>query len=278
MEKRYIHTLIIGSAVLGSLAVAGTAFAEEFRGREGGFPEDMRIGANVPRPMIVGNVTSVSGNTITISARQGGRGMRASTTAATSTYTVDATNAKVYKNGTVTTASAIAAGDIVAIEGTVNGSTITATAIRYGMMAREGIGGMMGRRPNNATSSEMMRGAALPAGNGQPIVGGKVTAINGNTVSVTNASNVVYTVDASSATIRHAGIENATVSSISVGDNVIVQGTINGTSITATTIIDPNNPNVDQTRGADQAEKKEPAPKRGFMSMMGGFFGHLFGF
>ena len=58
-------------------------------------------------------------------------------------YTVDATNAKIYKGGATTTVSvsAIATGDKVMVQGTISGTNIAATVIR------DGVGGMMGGRP-----------------------------------------------------------------------------------------------------------------------------------
>lgn len=71
---------------------------------------------------------------------------------------------------------------------------------------------------------------------------GRVTAVSGTTLTVSvkkwkdNAS-IVYTVDASSATVEKAGTAS-TLSSVAVGDNVIIEGTITGTSIVATKIHD----------------------------------------
>jgi len=114
----------------------------------------------------------------------------------------------------------------------------------------------------------------LIQGNGQPIIGGSVTAINGSTLTVTNKSNVVYTVDASNATVNKARV-TSTVSNIVVGDNVIIQGAVNGNSVTASSIIDQgvkvaDNPNVDLSGNGKEA--------RSFMGSVGGFFKHLFGF
>jgi len=127
---------------------------------------------------------------------------------------------------------------------------------------------MMGQRGKGATSTPPF------AGNGQPITAGNVSAINGATLTVTTKSNVTYTVDASNAKIIAGQNATATISNIVVGDSVVVQGAVNGTHVTATTIIDRvkpvNNFNASTT------------PKRGmmggFFGGIGSFFGHLFGF
>ncbi len=58
-------------------------------------------------------------------------------------YTVDATNAKIYKGSVTSTVavSDIAQGDTVMVQGTITGTNVAATVIR------DGVGGMMGGRP-----------------------------------------------------------------------------------------------------------------------------------
>lgn len=85
----------------------------------------------------------------------------------------------------------------------------------------------------------------------KPAVFGTVSAISGDTLTVTSkpglgygratstipAASVVYSVDATNATVTK---NNATssVSAIAVGDTVVVQGTVTGTNVIATTIRD----------------------------------------
>ncbi len=88
-----------------------------------------------------------------------------------------------------------------------------------------------------------------------PAATGKVTAVDAtaNTITVTDAkSNISYTVDASGATIQKftppsgtptpgatkPAPQTMTISQIAVGDNVMVQGTAAGSTITATKITD----------------------------------------
>jgi hypothetical protein len=106
---------------------------------------------------VFGIVTAVNGDSITVSGRQG-------TSTATTTFTVDATNATIRKGAATSTASVsdISVGDRVAVQGAVSGDTVTATTIFDGMfMMRGGPGmGMMGsstrpypgRGPNASTT------------------------------------------------------------------------------------------------------------------------------
>jgi hypothetical protein len=132
-------------------------------------------------------------------------------------------------------------------------------------------------RAGTATSTryKMMSGRKRPktpliSGNGQPIVGGTVAIVSGNTLSVTNASNVTYTVDASSATIVKANATSS-VSNIAVGDRVVVQGAVNGTSITASSV-------VDQGVAKNPTGSNQSGNRRGFMGSIRGFLHNMFGF
>lgn len=114
-------------------------------------------------------------------------------------------------------------------------------------------------------------GTQPPAGNGQPVIGGKVTAVSGNIVTVTNKSNVTYTIDATNATVTKAGIATATITNVAVGDSIVAQGAINGTSMTAASVLDQGT--TPSVSGSSQPEKRG-----GMMNSIGGFFSHLFGF
>jgi hypothetical protein len=106
-----------------------------------------------------------------------------------------------------------------------------------------------------------MHGPMMPLG--QLGIAGTVSAVNGTTLSVASVvrsrglgepngndgnngngnslglatSSVTYSVDASNATVRKNNA-TTTVSSIGVGDMVYVRGSVSGTSVTATTILD----------------------------------------
>jgi len=69
-----------------------------------------------------------------------------------------------------------------------------------------------------------------------------------------------------------------TIASITVGDGVLVQGSVNGTSIAATSVIDQGAaPTAQANTSVNGAINTHPA-HRGFFGSIGGFFGHLFGF
>jgi hypothetical protein len=161
----------------------------------------------------MGKVTAISGDTITIVDQKPG-----DTTTGT-TYTVDATNATVTKDrDTASTVSAIAVGDMIAVDGTVSGTTVAATAIHDGF----GMGGPGGR--------------GGPGGFGGGTMG-TVTAISGTTLTVSGKDGGTYTIDASSATVKASGAASA-VSDIKVGDTVMIQGKVTTASMTATNIED----------------------------------------
>ncbi|HTY39965.1 MAG TPA: DUF5666 domain-containing protein [Candidatus Paceibacterota bacterium] len=215
---------------------------------------------------IFGTVASVNGNTLTVNGQSGWQGST-STPSTQTTYTIDATNAKVMKNGTSSTVADIAVGDTVMVQGAVSGTNVTATLIR------DGKGGPMGGRggANPMVSTTIQ-------GNGEPIVGGSVTAVNGSTLTVTNKSNVTYTVDVSNAKFEKSG-KTAALSDVAVGDNVLVQGTVNGTNITASSVIDSGA--APSGNAQTNPSGNQPAPHRGgimgFFGGIGQFFSHLFG-
>ena len=212
------------------------------------------------KPAAVGTVTSISGNIITIS---GGPGMPNPGAYATkTTFTVNATNATILKNNATSSVSAIAVGDNLFIEGTLTGTTVTATVIHDG------------NGPRSVGPRRGMMGAPFQLeGNGQPVIAGNVSAISGNTLTVTNKSNVTYTVDVTNAKVTARGA-TSTPSSIVVGDMVVVQGTVNGTSISASMV-------VDSGMQAKTLTTQIGHPNQGFRNLFGGlgnFFSRLFGF
>ncbi len=202
---------------------------------------------------VFGTVTAVSGDTITVQSKSWQKPASGSTmpTATTVTYTVDATNATVTKADAASSISAIAVGDTIMVQGTVSGTSVTATKINDGIK-------MPMRQPEN-------KGEAIPAGNGQPIIGGTVTAVSGDTVTITNKGNVSYTIDVTNATVTKNGT-TSTAANIAVGDNVLAQGTINGTSVTAVSLTD----SAKATAGGSTTAHL------GFFGAIGAFFSKLF--
>lgn len=261
--KKYI-TLIVAMATFGSLALAVPVFAENAgqppAGRGNG--RGIMMGRGLKNGLgIFGTVGSITGETLTITTKAK---PNANGAAATSViYTVDATNATVTKNGTtgaVGNLSGVAVGDTIVVQGTVNGTNVVAKKIRDGAPGQ----GQKGMMP-------------IIQGNGQPVVAGKVSAISGNTITISNASNVTYSIDATNSKFVVAGVATPAISNVAVGDSVVAQGTVNGTNVVATTVIDQK----PRPANATETENDNSKPQ-GFMGgMMGGignFFKHMFGF
>ncbi len=330
-NKKYVSFLAV-AGILASLVIAAPAFAQTNQGFGRGMAGR---GGQTQRPGVVGKVSSVSGNTITVTSVVGPNGGTATI------YTIDATNAKITKNNIAGTISSISAGDTIVVQGTVSGTNVTATNIRDGVMT-PGARGAMGisgtvatingttltvtgkARPNGAvvptytvdassatvtingasssvsnikvgdnvmvqgtvsgtsvTAKTIRDGVAQLAiqGNGQPVVAGKVAAINGSSITITNSSSVTYIIDATNAKIL-VGNQASSISNVAVGDNVVVQGTVNGTSIVASSVIDQKGPKGYPINNNPSDNNKKP--QAGFMGgIMGGitnFFKHLFGF
>ncbi|MFZ2555984.1 MAG: DUF5666 domain-containing protein [Minisyncoccia bacterium] len=155
-------------------------------------------------PRVGGEVAAVSGTTITVNdMRKGG------------TYTIDASGATFMKEGASSDISAVTIGNHVMAEGTLSGTTLTATKVMTGMKGGHGGPGGHGR------------------GHG---VMGEVTAVDGSNITVTGKDGQSYTVNAGSATVQK--MVAGALSDIAVGDRIGVQGTVSGTSVTATTIMD----------------------------------------
>jgi hypothetical protein len=261
--KRYTSA-IVALTTLATLATAIPALASTTapvpQGAWGGhIGQGMRHGNKNMRLAVFGTVSAISGNIITVTGKQG-FGAKATAT----TFTVDATNAKIMKDNTASTISSIAVGDTIMAQGTLTGTNLVATTIRDGVMK-----GGPGKNGANQNPSAI-------TGNGQPIVAGTVSAISGSTLTITNKSNVTYTVDATNAKITQDNSDTTlTVSNITVGDMVVVQGAVNGNSVVASNIIDQAKPANGNTATSGAAH---PQPHKGFFGAMGSFFSHIFGF
>ena len=263
MQKSKYLPWIVAAGFAATLAIALPVFAQTTQtpsGMPGGWTRGGHFGMGGAIPGVFGTVSAVNGTSLTVTAKT--RPNATSTTEVV--YTVDASSAKIMKNGTTSAVSSITVGDMVTVRGTVSGTNVTATAIRDGVMGMPGMPGSRGfGRSGTATTTPPIKG------NGEPVVGGSITAISGTMLTVTNASNVTYSVDASSATIVKKGT-TSTIANVAIGDNVIVQGTVNGTSVTASSVIDQGVANAGNsgTQGA----------RVGFFGTIGNFFKHLFGF
>jgi hypothetical protein len=169
-------------------------------------------------PGTLGKVTAINGTTLTLVAQSHpDKDTNAKTTA---TYTVKASNTTVIKNGASVPFDTITVGDSIFVRGTASGNTITATRLYLW--------------------DKNYPGSVFPGvqNNGQPIIYGSISAISGNTITVTNKENVTYTVNGTDSMVTVPGTSPASISMLSVGDYVLIQGSVNGTSVTAATIID----------------------------------------
>lgn len=263
INNKYISLVVLSSLILAMPAFAKTSVNNrplaELNNNRG---EIMGRGMMLGRTGVVGTVTAVNGTTLTVTsinkvvrAEDGNDGRTPTPTPTPIVYTIDASNASVIKTGAVSTVSAIAVGDMVRIQGTITGTNVVATTIRDGL-----------------AKTSKPEPTPLIQGNGQPIIAGAITVINGTTLTITNKSNVTYTVDASTAKIQNKGVLS-TLSTVAVGDNVIVQGAVNGTSVTAYSVIDqgttPSPSALPNNKGEDHGN---------FFGGIGRFFQHLFGF
>lgn len=146
MKKRSwgVLVVVISSFVL----VAGTAFAQSYpsAGGPGG-------GGMGQPPGVFGQVAAINGATITITDSRN-----------STTYTIDASNASVTKNGSASSLSNIAVGDTIIVQGMVSGNSVTATSIMDGFGGNGGYPGRPGgigssTRPINASGTPPRSGA-----------------------------------------------------------------------------------------------------------------------
>src|ERR1700690_195591 len=130
--KRGLGVVITGSALVASLAVAGTAFAQTTPAPSAPHANvrgGMWGGMKGRMPGVFGTVSAVSGTSLTVTSKAGPNG-----TPAAATYTVDASSATVMKAGASSSVSAVTVGDTVMVQGTVNGTSVTAKTIRDGVV------------------------------------------------------------------------------------------------------------------------------------------------
>ena len=283
MNKKYASALAATALVATSL-FAVSAFADTTaqaspqqpeQGQHEGFMGGMMRGKSGGMMMgqhgILGTVASINGTTLTVTTKA--RPMRAPenststtpvpATPAPITYTVDASKATVMKAGATSAVSNIAVGDTIMVMGTTSGTTVTATRIIDGFVP--------GNRPAGTAGMQN----SVITGNGEPVVAGSVTAISGTTITITNKSNVTYTVDATNAKVEKGNAASA-ISNVAVGEMIVAQGTVNGNSVTASSVLDQGTASAASAAGTNG--QPAPAAHKGFFGAIGGFFSHLFGF
>lgn len=245
INKKYISILTL-LAVIGVLATSLPVYAKDGQNGLGQRVKDNKI----RRPEAFGTVSAISGTTITV-VRPGENERNDNGNKKQVTYTVDASKATVTKAGAASSLSAIVVGDKVMIQGTMSGTTVVADSIRVGL-------GLNEKTPKDANP--------IILGNGQPVVAGKITAINGNSITITNQGGAVYTIDVSKAKIMR-GKDNLAVLDLVVGDSIVVQGAINGSSVAASLILDQT-PKTATPGNGNQDD--------GFLGGIGGAFKNMF--
>lgn len=248
--------------VFAATAVVGTSFA---LATSPAFAAGPNTTHPFTPPVVVGQVTAISGDTLTVASmpRPWHWHATATNTPAATSYSVNANTATVLKDGKTSTVSAIAVGDFVAVEGTANGTSVTATTIHDGM-----------NRPHGHwDTDETVNGSSTPTlpvqGNGEPVIGGTISAMQGSSLTVMAKAGQTYTVDASNAAVVKSGTGNATLANVATGDAVVVQGAVNGNNVQASLVID---------EGSAANTSNSTPPRFGFLGRIGGFFTHLFGF
>jgi hypothetical protein len=244
----FLVPIVASGLLVANVASAQTINNTAIKGPRAGMMGLRRNGT----PVVTGTVASIAGNILTVTLRNFAQNT------SPKIYTVDATNATVIKNNATSTLASIAIGDTIMARGTLTGTSLTATFIRDGAIKEM----MQGNSKNKSQNS-------IIKGNGQPVIGGNVTAVSGSTLTVTNASNITYTIDASSAVVDREGA-TSTVSNVIVGDRIIVQGTVNGTTMTASSIIDQGTVISDTANSSGKYT--------GFFGAIRGFFHNVFGF
>ena len=156
------------------------------------------------RPHVGGEITEISGTTLTVSDKRSG-----------TSYTVETSGATIMKDGASAELSSFAVGDHVMAKGTMSGATMTAAKV-FGGMPKGGFGGH-------------------GHGRGHGVMG-EVTAVNGSTITVTGMDGTSYTVNADGARVKR--MAEGSLSDIAVGDRIGVHGEVSGTSVNAETIMD----------------------------------------
>ncbi len=303
--------ILAGFLAVSGVSMAGAAYAQ-------GFPGGMMGGKGGPMmklpPAIAGKVTAESGNTLTVSGLNFGSGKVSTSTA----YMVDATNATIHKGNATTTVAGIAIGDMVLVQGNVSGTNVAATVIIDGKIG-PGMGDFMkdrkflnasgtpsstpsgtknGKNGDDDRGFRMMASGTLPGmGIGGTVltVGSTSLTIAGRTgrpgmmMSTSTASTTTFAVDASGAMIRKSDA-TTTLSGVSIGDFVMVQGNVSGTNVTAKLILDrgtTTNPGPGMMRGDDRGDNHNGTStngngdgngRHGLLGSIGDFFKNFFHF
>jgi hypothetical protein len=157
-------------------------------------------------PGVIGTVVSVNGSIITITGKNN------------TTYTIDTSGAKIFKNrNTVITSADVKVGDVIMAQGTVNGTHVVATTVFDGKP-------IVGKK-NQGNFSGVM---------------GIVNSVSADSLTLTAKNGVVYTVNTTNTTHIEKGTPpvHVQISDIKIGDTIMVRGAVNGTVVSAEKVFD----------------------------------------
>jgi hypothetical protein len=269
-NKRHISLALL-LAFAGMAVATVPSFAAGTNDSSDHFNNKMMVrGIHDMKPILFGQVSAVNGNTITVVGKQetgfGDKKKTNTTTiSASTTFAVDVTNAKIIKNNATSTASGILVGDTVMVQGTITGTNVVATMVHDGIM--RGRGDMKMWKDGTDANFPVQ-------GNGQPVVAGTISAITGSTITLTTKSNTTFTIDATNAKVTQ-GQSVSTLAALAVGNAVVVQGTVNGSSIVASSIM--AQAKITNTNDSNSSQDGNKG-RGGFFGGIGQFFSRLFGF
>ena len=203
-HKNKIVSLVAGAIAFGTVVTPAIAQTQAPSSVVGNTKQSARAGKMFTRGEMVARASKgVNGTVVSVSGNT-----ITLTDRKNKTYTVDTTNAKFTGGLDETfTIGNILSGDKIRVNGTVSGQSVTATSVM--------------------DASYMAR----------TVFSGKVTAVNGNTVTLMQNKNGSLTVNAGSATFKKGFGKNAktiAVGDIAVGDRLTVVGTISGSVVNAT--------------------------------------------
>lgn len=116
-------------------------------------------------------------------------------------------------------------------------------------------GALLGYAQLSNADMSMGRGMGMMGKHGEkaPGIHGEITAIDGTTFTVKAVNGTTYTVDASDAEVRKftegEGLDEATLSDLTVGDTIGVRGDIDGDTVVASDIMSGDRPMMGEHRG-----------------------------
>ncbi len=194
---------------------------------------------------ITGTVTAISGSTIAVKSNRNN-----------TTYNVVTANAKIYKGPTVKALADIKVGDFIIAEGSIEGDKFMATRIldtQFNM-----------NYPENGNWE-----------NFKPGIMGTISAVSGTTLTVTAKDGTVYTVATADAKFQKEKGSTIGINDLKVGDTVLIQGTVNGTNVTAKNVFDAQ---ITMNKIENKMDKMENnnGNHNGFFVRFGNFFRNIF--